>query len=253
MAGRCRPPVVGCPDHGVRTRCLATLGVSLSAVWVSSTHGAIHPACAAIEQAFARNQPDVLAAVEASAPHWEALKQFRLASLFIQESNKRAARRSVDRGLQAVRAGLKAKPGDPELLLLGAMLDGEHVLVRRWSFFTNGVRGLRRLRRAERAMPDNPRARLIRGSARVVMPRVLGGDALEAIDILSPAVRSNATCADGDWGQVDVLTWLGRAADETGDRAAAQDYYRRALAYSPGNYWVQKAMTGRGYVWQEAR
>ncbi len=213
--------------------------------------GSVDADCEQIERTFAANEPDLLRALDPQQPRWQTLQQFRLTALYIQEDQPALARKAIRHGLQVVARGLKAQPDDVELLIIGAMLDGEHVLTHRWSFFFNGIRGVRRLRRAEALDPANPRAALVRGVAKIVLPWVLGGRIDEAIEILELADRTTQTCDNGDWSQVDTWMWLGRAHDKKGDQARAEEFYRRALARSPDNHWIKVALAGEGYEWKQ--
>jgi len=216
-----------------------------------TAQGLVDVDCEQIERAFAANEPDLLRMLDPQQPRWQTLQQFRLTALYIQEDQPALARKAIRHGLKVVAEGLKEQPDDVELLIIGAMLDGEHVLTHRWSFFFNGIRGVRRLRRAEALDPENPRAILVRGVAKIVLPWVLGGRIDEAIEILDQAIRTTASCENGDWGQVDTLMWLGRAHAGKGEQDLAKEYYRRALARSPENHWVKTAMAGKGYEWKQ--
>ena len=218
--------------------------------------------CLAVEQSFAANRIDTLADLEIEAPRWRALQQFRLAAAFIPSGERKRAREAVLEGLTVVNAALESAPEDVEMLLMGAMLDGQILLLSPWRFFHNGLRGMDRLRRAEVLAPDNPRVTLIRGTAQVILPGVLGGDARQARDAFAAALETRSAggvrfdesplCAGGEWAQVDLLNWLGRAHHKLGDEAEAQGAYARALARSPENHWVLLAIKGMGYEWNEA-
>lgn len=215
--------------------------------------------CLAVEQAFATNHIDALAALQIDTPRWQALQQFRLAAAYIPAEQKRQARRAVLDGLKVVNTALNTAPEDVEMLLMGAMLDGQILLLSPWRFFHNGLRGMERLKKAEGLAPDNPRATLIRSTAQVILPGILGGDAAKAKDAFSAALiaRDDAgqrfadlpLCEGGEWAQVDLLNWLGRAHHKLGDLAAAQTAYAQALDRSPDNHWVRLAIEGRGYEW----
>ena len=217
--------------------------------------------CLAVEQAFATNQIEALAALQIESPRWQALQKFRLAAAYIPAEQKRQARRVVLDGLKVVNAALSEAPEDVEMLLMGAMLDGQILLLSPWRFFHNGLRGMERLRNAEALAPDNPRATLIRSTAQVILPGVLGGDAAQAAEAFSAAlaVQDDAgqqfadrpLCEGGEWAQVDLLNWLGRAHHKLGDHEAAQAAYARALDRSPDNHWVKLAIEGRGYEWDD--
>ena len=223
----------------------------LAAPLLAAAPPSVDPECAEVETLFQRNAAAELGGLTPGTLRGVAHQQFRLASVYIQEDDLRAARRAVRLGLRAVRSGLAAQPDDVELLLLGAMLDGEQVLVRRWSFLTSGLRGMRRLTRAERLDPGNPRAALVRGTAKVVLPGIIGGDVREAIEILRSALHERALCEQGEWGQADLLMWLGRAHAKLDAPEQAQVYYQQALARQPDSHWVRKAMAGHGYEWTE--
>lgn len=215
--------------------------------------------CLAVEQAFAANDVATLAALPLTDPQWRALRAFRLAAVHIPRGDKPNARAAVRQGLRAVDEGLDSSRAEgaagsayrAELLLLGAMLDGQYLLIDRWRMLHNGWRGLRRLRRAERLGEPNLRAQLIRGTAKVVAPWALGGSAAEAVAIFSQANLSTGLCMEGEWAQVDVLNWLGRAQAKLDNAEAAIAAYEAALARSPDNHWVRLALAGEGYEWTE--
>ncbi len=214
-----------------------------------------------VEQAFSTNRIADLRDLSLADPRWQALRQFRLAAAHIPAEQKKQARRALALGLDIVQDGLNRSPNDVELLLLGAMLDGQYLLVSPWRFIHNGRRGLRRLRDAERLAPRNPRVALLRGTAQVVLPRIFGGDPRQAIGLFQRTLSSTEhdsdvfaltpLCEEGEWAQVDLLNWMGRAYSKLGEHEAALASYRRALQRSPGNHWVKLALEGKGYEWSE--
>ncbi|MEO0424465.1 MAG: tetratricopeptide repeat protein [Pseudomonadota bacterium] len=213
--------------------------------------------CLAIEQAFAHNNVATLKNLVPSKPQWQALKQFRLAAAYIPADENKAALQAVRNGLKTVKRALQADPHDTEMLIMGAMLDGQYVLLRRWRFFLNGRRGLRRLNRAEAQQPNNPRIALVRGTAKFLLPGILGGNAKEAQATFFRALyqhpdsfAQSVLCRDGQWAQVDLLNWLARSYQENGDPEQAQATFAQALEHSPDNHWVRLAMAGEGYEWQ---
>lgn len=247
----------------MRAKLLALLcGAGLA----GSVQAAPHPECLAIEKTFAANDIAALAALQPSAPRWQAQQMFRLGAAHIPAARHGEARRAIRAGLTVVAEHLKQQPDDVEMLLLGAMLDSQYLLLDRWRFAVNGWRSQRRLARAEALAPDNPRIALLRGTAKVVLPAVLGGSAAEAVTLFNTALeRSIATstaktgavtfaeldlCEEGHWAQVDLLNWLGRAYAKLNDPARSKQAYQRALQRSPDNYWVRAAIDGLGYQWQ---
>ncbi len=222
----------------------------------------VDPECLAVEHTFALNQPAELSALELDVPKWQALKHFRLAAIYIPAGDKPAARKTIRQGLKIVSNALDRSNDDAELLLLGTMLDGQYLLVDRWRFFYNGLRGLRRLGRAEALEPTNPRAHLIRATSKVVLPKLLGGSVGEAIELIEAGLNlrmhdgstfsSTSLCEDGQWAQVDLLNWLGRAHIKLAEPKLAQMAFQQALKRSPDNHWVKIAISGQGYEWDGA-
>ena len=216
--------------------------------------------CLMIEQMFAQNRIQELIDYKPESPRWQALQQFRLAAAYIPDDNKKEARRAIKQGLKVVAKTLKDEPDNSEVLLMGTMLDGQLLLLSPWRFLINGTRGLSRLNRAEKLEPDNPRVTLIRGTAKVVLPAIFGGNAKEARDMFQSALDTDRSgvrfsdsplCENGEWAQVDLMNWLGRAEEKLGNTGASKAAYRSALRFSPDNYWVKIAMEGRGYEWTE--
>ena len=203
--------------------------------------------CLAIENAFAMADFEALLALEPHLPRWRAHRDFRLAAGYIALGRNADAVAPLKRGLGVVAGGLTEHGEDVELLLTGVMLDGQFLLVNRWRFLHNGLRGLRRLDRASALQPDNARLALIRGTAKIVLPGVLGGNAQEAADIFIAAADDGVRCAGGEWGQIDVLTWLGRTWTELGDLEKAKQAFTAASARDPGNFWLNRELQGLGY------
>ena len=225
------------------------------------TNAEVAEECLAVETHFALNEIEALSNLELSEPRWQTLQQFRLAAAYVATDDRSAARKAIRRGLALVADQLKRTPDDVHLLLMGTMLDGQYLLLSPWRFLINGTRGLRRLRSAETIAPDDARIALVRGTAEVVLPRVFGGDAEAARQRFRLALQAelpggdtfaaSPLCGDGEWAQVDLLNWLGRAEAALGNSQAAEAAYREALDRSPDNYWVIVAARGEGYEWRQ--
>ncbi|MEM7099701.1 MAG: hypothetical protein AAF541_15650 [Pseudomonadota bacterium] len=190
-----------------------------------------------------------------------------MAAAYIPAEQNKLAIQVIRTGLEAVKAGLRDNPKDAELLLLGAMLDGQWLLINRWRFFYNGRRALQRLSQAEQIDPQHPHVTLLRGTAKIILPGILGGNRQEAremfehaLDRVDPLInegglsfRETRLCTNRNgrpiWGQVDLLNWLGRAHAALQDHDRAQLAYAEAHARSPDNHWVELAIQGHGYQW----
>ena len=217
--------------------------------------------CLVIEEAFAQNAVHDLVRVDVESELWESLRNFRLAAAYIPADQNKKAGDAIRQGLRAVQAGLNKNPENVELLLLGAMLDGQYLLLRPWRYFWNGRRGLKRLAKAESLDPDNPRIALVRGTAKFILPRLLGGSPKEAEMIFTTAINhhrlpgakfgESQLCRGGEWGQVDLLNWLARAQSKLGKATLARETFARAANRSPNNHWVDLAVKGEGYEWTQ--
>lgn len=250
-------PSVSSPVSASIAVALACLTLCIGSVQAN----AVSAECLAIESSFARNQLSQLIALEPTKLRWRALQQFRLAATYIPTENKPAAREAIRAGLDIVATAVKRDGPTADILLLGTMLDAQYLLIHPWRFFYNGSRALRRLGKAEKLDPDNPRVALVRATAKIVLPKALGGDVKAAEAMLKealgkrlgdgPVFSESQLCGDGHWAQVDMLGWLGRAYVKQGDEPSARAAYQRALTYSPNNHWVKLAIAGEGYEWSD--
>ena len=237
----------------------STLLLASSWLVCLSAQAEIQSECLQVEQRFAANDIETLQSLELKQPRWQALQQFRLAAAYIPADQRKAAGNAIRAGLRVVAAQLKEEPDNVELLIFGAMLDGQYLLLQPWRFVWNGRRGLQRISRAEELDAGNPRIALVRGTAKFILPRFLGGSAQEAQEIFAAALAqpratgtpyvASALCQNGEWGQVDILNWLARAYAKQDEQELAHDTFVRAAEYSPGNYWVELALKGEGYEW----
>ena len=181
--------------------------------------------CLQIETLFATNKIEALNKQIYETPRAIAHQSFRLAAAYIPADEKQLAIGAIRQGLKAIEKGLENNPEDVDLLLLGAMLDGQWLLINRWRFFFNGRRGLQRLSKAEGLNANHPHVTLLRGTAKIILPRILGGNRGEARNMFETALnhhdttgvpfRKSKLCVNINgvpiWGQVDLLNWLGRA------------------------------------------
>lgn len=223
---------------------------------------AVDQQCLAIETAFAENRLEALEALQPSQVQWQLLRYFRLAAAYIPMDERRKAGNAIRAGIALAQDHLKGHPNAVEELLLSSMLDGQYLLLRPWRFFVNGRRGLRRIERVETLDPSNPRIALIRGTAKVVLPGIFGGDPAAARALFEASLNQPSgdeltfaqtpLCTEGEWAQVDLLNWLGRAHARLGNEAESKAAYKQALTRSPGNHWVILAMRGEGYEWEGA-
>ena len=226
----------------------------------ASTSGDISLECIAIETTFANAELEQLEAMEFSQLHWRVLRHFRLSAAYIQLEEKKRAREHLLAGLELVNAHLKSNPEDVNILLLGAMLDGQILLLQPWRYFHNGRRGLKRVRDAKDVQPNHPRIVLIEATAKVVLPGILGGSAKEAAEELRGALEADwfgqpfeslPLCHTGQWGQPDLLNWLGRAYAKLNQPEQAQAAYEKVFELFPNHHWTTLAVQGQGFEWSE--
>lgn len=98
-----------------------------------------------------------------------------------------------------------------------------------------GRRSQQQLTLALRLDPQNARAHLAMGIAKLRSPRLVGGDGDAALHAFEKAIA----LAPESW---EGYAWLGVAHRERGDRESARAALDRALALSPRNEWVKSEL-----------
>jgi hypothetical protein len=92
--------------------------------------------------------------------------------------------------------------------------------------------------------PGNPRVMLLDAINTYHMPGFVGGGAGKAVPKLEAAraaFEAEAPAAER-WGREDAYIWLGRAAMQQKDWAAAEKWLRLALEAKPGHAWIEKTL-----------
>jgi len=98
-----------------------------------------------------------------------------------------------------------------------------------------GRRSQQELTLALRLDPQNARAHLAMGIAKLRSPRLAGGDG----DVVLHAFEKAIALAPESW---EGYAWLGVAHRERGDRSAARTALDRALILNPRNEWVRSEL-----------
>ncbi len=140
---------------------------------------------------------------------------------------------------------VKGQPWEAEAAALHGSILGEIIgLKGGMSGMTLGPKSGRLLDRAAKALPDNPRVLLFRGTSLFSTPALFGGDAAAGMKLLQQsadifAAAKDAAAPGPHWGRADALTWLGIAKQKAGDTAAARDAWEQALVLEPDYGWVK--------------
>ncbi|GAB4417740.1 MAG: hypothetical protein OHK0039_28460 [Bacteroidia bacterium] len=90
--------------------------------------------------------------------------------------------------------------------------------------------------------PQDPATWVEMGNLRYHAPAIFGGSKTEAVRCFARAVAlfdAQPALRRDNWLYLHSLAWLGQAYEATGQRAAALDTYRRALAFAPNFSWVR--------------
>ena len=160
----------------------------------------------------------------------------------LPDERKEERRKLLDEAAEALRQSLAIAPRDAEAHALLGAIHGAQIGLTPWRAVTLGPRIAEAFRRAEELAPENPRVALQKGISLLFVPRAFGGGAEAAERELRRAealfAREGRGKAWPNWGQVDVLAWLGQARARQGDEKGARALYQRALALAPGHVWI---------------
>ena len=203
-----------------------------------------------IEALFAQN--DVAALQSLSNPqdaYTGVYLNYRLAAALIQNGEKKAAKKILDKAIRQTRQILENPEEEQRAefhTMLGALY-GLKIIVSPFSVIGLNKKANRQLAKAQEIDPNNPRALLMLGVAKLQTPKVFGGSNKRALQLLQQGLKNIEQESDSPWGTVDIHLWLGRVFSKLKQPAKALVHYRKALEISPGNHWVLEAMEGNGF------
>jgi hypothetical protein len=183
--------------------------------------------------------------------YWQGVAEFH-AALWCQRqegagARDRAAER-VRRAGVALESALRLRPDDAECHALVSTLIGMQIADHPGSALWRGPRVVRHQRLALRYGPGNPRVHYLIGCNYYHAPAPLGdrqqalAHFLEAEPLFDREATTPADLLQPRWGRSSCLTFIGILHEESGDRAGADLYYRKALQANPRDQLAQEAL-----------
>ena len=240
------------------TASVATLSLPASAAPTTPAPAAPAAPPALIQQGF--NQGDIaplrkarglllgqLAADPSSASvhTWVAVAAWRAVPL-LARTDKDAARRICDEGLEHADAALESAPDMGLALALKAALQGLSIQFNGAAAMTLGPAMAENMGRAVGMSPADPRIQLLDGINTLYTPSFFGGGPEKALVKLHRALElfaAEAPDKSGErWGHDDAHVWAGRAEAKRENFAAARRHYVEALAINPNHGWVKNTL-----------
>lgn len=162
----------------------------------------------------------------------------RRASLFLAAQKPKLARPFLDRADRTLERCIALGGGGTAIALRGAVAGQLAGASGTLGAIRNGPRSLKLLDQARAAVPNDPRAALLRGMTLYYTPAAFGGGPAKAEPDLRRAVALFATdsarAPQPTWGRTDAHLWLGIVLRDLKRPAEARREWREVLALSPG-------------------
>jgi len=185
-----------------------------------------------------RNQ--VSAGDDAESIYLRAYFDWRIAGL-LDDSQKKQRKAILKDARRELSRALENNPEDAEVLALRGSVIGQSI-TGAFSGMRLGPKASRDLDNAFELAPANPRVALLRGINFYFTPAAFGGgkDKAESEFARARALFADADSDSGwpDWGQVDVLAWLGQMLAEQGKSEEAAAIYDEALRLDSDHHWI---------------
>ena len=181
----------------------------------------------------------------ASLHTWVAVVAWRAVPL-LARTDKNAARRICEEGLEHAEAALSSPPDMALALALKAALQGLSIQFNGAAAMTLGPAMVENMARAADMAPADPRIQLLDGINTLHTPSIFGGGPERALAKFRRALELFATEAPDSsgarWGRDDAHVWAGRAEAKRENFAAARRHYVDALAINPNHGWVKNTL-----------
>ena len=163
----------------------------------------------------------------------------------LPDNAKKEKRRLLKQAQRQLESILETDPSNAEVHALRGSAIGEQI-GGMWSGMRLGRKARSGLDRALELEPDNPRVALQRGISFFFTPKTFGGGLPKAEQELRRARDLFAREPPGkpwpNWGQVDVLAWLGQTLAKAGKTDEARSLYEDALKLEPAYTWVRDVL-----------
>ncbi|QOC23230.1 hypothetical protein IC757_03495 [Wenzhouxiangella sp. AB-CW3] len=166
----------------------------------------------------------------------QALADYRLASLYMEQGRDDDAREALDRGLEQITDWLDRHPDDARGLAIQAAIKGQLAGTGMIMGMRMGPRANRSMERAMEIDPDNPANWLLDAMGTLFKPSMFGGGTEPALQRLDRAIElyeADAGAPVDRWGLPIALYFRARVHLERGRPEAVRDDLDRALHLVP--------------------
>ena len=181
-----------------------------------------------------------------------AFSHYRLAAALIQQDRSREAAATLTDAIATSRAITDTYPDFADGHVLLGALYGMQILLSPFKAIYLAPRADAAVQRGLELDPQNSRAYLMQGVTALQTPAVFGGNDKQALALLTKGLEAHQRKrSEVSWGEVDLYLWLGRTYARLDRDQDAQQAYRQALKISPANCWVEEAIRGDGYRFED--
>lgn len=201
----------------------------------------------AVERASTHNdlvalQTERAAIVADESPYLAALADYRIGIAQSVRADEKAAKAALESASSILESLVAEHPGDAEAWALLANAYGMRMGLSPFSAMKLSGKAERARKQAMALAPNNPRVLLMEGIALHNTPSMWGGSKTGAIEVLDLAIAAFDSAAKPGWGHAEALVWRGLSHADTGDGAAAEADFSRAVALEPDYAWAQSLL-----------
>jgi len=187
-----------------------------------------------------RKRGEVSAGDDAGSIYLRAYIDWRIAGI-LDDSQKKQRKKILKNARGELSEALKEDPADAEMLALRGSVIGQSI-TGAFSGMRLGPKASRDLDDAFELAPENARVALLRGINFYYTPSAFGGgkDKAESEFMRARMLFASADSKAGwpDWGQIDVLAWLGKLLAEQDKLDEAAELYAEALSMDANHRWI---------------
>ena len=188
-------------------------------------------------------QTERSAIVTADSPYLAALADYRIGIAQSVRADEKGAKAALESASDILESLVAERPGDAEAWALLANAYGMRMGLSPFSAMKLSGKAKRARKQALALAPNNPRVLLMEGIALHNTPSMWGGSKTGAIEVLGRAIDAFDTAAKPGWGHAEALVWRGLSYADTGDAAAAEGDFTRAVELEPDYAWAQSLLS----------
>jgi tetratricopeptide (TPR) repeat protein len=150
-----------------------------------------------------------------------------------------------DKAISLLEALEEAQPNDAEIKALLAQVYGYKIALQPIKGMFYGSKSNAMLAGAEALSPNNPRAHLVKGIAKLNTPAIFGGSLSEATEAFNKAILAYEFDVNSNyhWGFAEAYTWRGLVKMQSGELAQAKEDWQLALNINPDYGWAKTLLS----------